>query len=163
MIKNYNKLVRDNIPNIIRENGEYARCRRKISDEEYERLLNDKLKEELKEVINAITKEEITEELADLLEVILSKAKNNNISFDEIERIRRIKKDKKGGFDKRVLLAYTYTDDDIKNLPRRCKTCAIKNTCTLDERLNEEYNPKSGELCIEYIPELYEQKTGKTR
>ena len=160
----HNKLVRDNIPDKIRNNGEYARTKRKLTDEEYKKEIDKKLYEELKEVMNAKTKEELTEELADLFEVIIAKAKIYDITIDDIEKVRIRKKEKLGCFDKKVFLRYTYTDEDIKRLSRKCETCDIKNTCTLPERLEEKNNGyENGFLCINYIPKLYKQKTGKTK
>lgn len=47
-----NKLVRDNIPNIIKENGEVP-ITRILTDEEYKKELEKKLDEELQEVLEA--------------------------------------------------------------------------------------------------------------
>ena len=46
----YNKLVRDNIPNIIKEKGEEP-ITRILSDEEYKKELEKKLNEEYQEVL----------------------------------------------------------------------------------------------------------------
>ena len=46
-MRSYNKLVRDNIPNIISENGEKP-ITRVLTDEEYIRELNIKIEEEVK-------------------------------------------------------------------------------------------------------------------
>ena len=61
MKKEFNKLVRDKIPEIIEENDEYS-LTRTLNDKEYEKALYDKLLEEANEVINANKKEE-TEEI----------------------------------------------------------------------------------------------------
>ena len=60
-----NKLVSDNIPNIIKENGEVP-ITRILTDEEYKKELEKKLDEELQEVLEATGKDRI-EELADIL------------------------------------------------------------------------------------------------
>lgn len=52
MEKVYNKLVRDNIPEIIMNDGEYPVIR-VLNDEEYKKELERKLLEEYKEVIEA--------------------------------------------------------------------------------------------------------------
>ena len=44
------------------------------------------------------------EELADLMEVIYSIAKVKNINLDDVEAIRIKKKEKRGGFDKKIYL-----------------------------------------------------------
>ena len=53
----YDKLVRDNIPNIISSNGEEP-ITRILNDEEYWEYLLKKDTEELEEVRNAVSKEE---------------------------------------------------------------------------------------------------------
>lgn len=63
--KNYHKLVRDRIPEIIEANGK-ACTYETLSDEDYLRMLDAKLDEELAEY----HKDQNMEELADLLEVI---------------------------------------------------------------------------------------------
>ncbi len=107
MEKSFNKLVRDKIPLKIEQNGEYS-ITKTLNDQEFEKAIDDKLKEEALEVALASNKEEVTEELADLLEVMLKKAEINNITFDEIEKLRKSKRDKIGGFDKKVFLVKTY-------------------------------------------------------
>ena len=95
--KVHNKLVRDKIPNIIKENGEYA-LTRILTDKEFDEALSEKLLEETTEILNATKKEDITEELADLLEVIYAKASANGIRFLDVELARQRKKALKGGF-----------------------------------------------------------------
>lgn len=98
MEKVFNKLVRDNIPNIIDNNGEVA-VTRVLDDEEYKKELYKKLLEEANEVINS-TEEETLEELADVLEILSSIASLNNKSIEDIIEIARMKREKRGGFQK---------------------------------------------------------------
>ena len=51
MKKEFNKLVRDKIPELIEEKGEYS-LTRTLNEKEYEKALYDKLLEEVSEVIN---------------------------------------------------------------------------------------------------------------
>ena len=102
----FNKLVRDNIPNIIDNNGEVA-VTRVLDDEEYKKELYKKLLEEANEVINS-TEEETLEELADVLEILSSIASLNNKSIEDIIEIARMKREKRGGFQKRLFLERTY-------------------------------------------------------
>ena len=102
----FNKLVRDRIPEIIERNGECA-LTRILSSQEFDKALNSKLLEEAGEVIDAKTKDEITEELADLLEVMMAKAKNNGIDFGDIESFRLKKSRVKGSFDEKIYLVST--------------------------------------------------------
>ena len=106
MEKVFNKLVRDNIPNIIDNNGEVA-VTRVLDDEEYRKELYKKLLEEANEVINS-TEEETLEELADVLEILSSIASLNNKSIEDIIEIARMKREKRGGFQKRLFLERTY-------------------------------------------------------
>ena len=106
MEKIFNKLVRDNIPNIIDNNGEVA-VTRVLADEQYKKELYKKLLEEANEVINS-TEEETLEELADVLEILSSIASLNNKSIEDIIEIARMKREKRGGFQKRLFLERTY-------------------------------------------------------
>lgn len=107
----FNKLVRDKIPEKIEKNGEYA-LTKTLDDKEFETALNEKLIEEANEVINAKTKEDITEELADLLEVMLAKLKLINSNIEEIEKIATRKRNKRGAFDKKIFLISTSKSQD---------------------------------------------------
>lgn len=110
----YNKLVRDKIPEKIEKNNETALIKI-LNDKEYEQALNDKFYEEIKEVINSKNKEGLIEELADLLELIYAKAKLNKITFEDIELVRMLKKEKRGGFDNKILLIKTVKRDNTKD------------------------------------------------
>ena len=95
----YDKLVRDRIPEIIEKNGK--KCVTSIlSEAEYLEKLDQKLNEELEEYQESKS----MEELADLLEVIRAVAAARGSSMEEVERIRREKAEKRGGFEKRILL-----------------------------------------------------------
>ena len=95
----HNKLVRDLIPEIIRDSGKNC-VTRILSDEEYLAALDGKLNEELAEY----QADKSMEELADLLEVMMAVAQARGHSFDEVERIRREKAEKRGGFRERIFL-----------------------------------------------------------
>ena len=99
----FNKLVRDKIPEIISKNGSNPTIK-VLNGEEYKIAIFEKLKEECAEVISAENKEHLTEELADLFEVIHSIIKNQDITFEEIEKVRLSKKEKRGGFDEKIFL-----------------------------------------------------------
>ena len=105
-----NKLVRDNIPDIIEKNNEIA-FTKVLSDDDYLIGLNKKLLEECNEVINAKNKEERLEELADLLEVMKAIAKLDNYSLDNINEVAKEKALKRGAFDKKIYLIKTRTRD----------------------------------------------------
>lgn len=162
MIKKYNKLVRDNITKIIRENGDYARTKRKLTDEEFIVAVKKKIVEEAMEVKNAQTKEEIIEELADLSEIMLTLANIYKITLEDVNTTRLKKNEEKGSFNKRVFLKYTYTDEDIENQKRGCETCALKNKCDAPDNIDN-LDSDRGRLCIDYIPDLKPQKVGKPK
>lgn len=95
----YDKLVRDKIPEIIEMSGK--QCEIEIlSDENYLEMIDKKLDEELAEYHN----DKNIEELADLLEVIYAATKARGYSIEELENIRAEKAEKRGGFDKKILL-----------------------------------------------------------
>ena len=106
MVQIFNKLVRDNIPNIIENNGEKA-ITRILSDKEYRVELYKKLLEESQEVINSQDTEDILEELADVLEVLKSIAELENRNLDDIIEIANQKRLKRGGFSKKIFLEKT--------------------------------------------------------
>lgn len=96
----YNKLVRDKIPeNIDKMEGRKSNYKI-LEDKEYIEELDKKLFEEAHEFIE----EHSVEELADLMEVVYTIMKINNISINDVENARKIKKDKKGGFNNRIYL-----------------------------------------------------------
>lgn len=98
----YNKLVRDKIPNIIKDKGETPII--KILDNvEYKKELEKKLYEEYQEVIEASGDERI-EELADMLEVIRALAKLEERTLDEVILIADNKNEKRGAFKERIFL-----------------------------------------------------------
>lgn len=95
----YNKLVRDNIPEIINNNGETAHISI-LSEDTYTAELKKKLLEEANEFIES---EELME-LADILEVAEALAKVKGSSFDEIMELKKIKAAKNGAFEKKLFL-----------------------------------------------------------
>lgn len=93
------KLVRDKIPDIIRAGGQ--ECDIEIlSDEEYIKALDAKLYEEFVEYHDSYS----VEELADILTVILAIIHARGYSMDRLKEIFVEKADKRGRFDKRILL-----------------------------------------------------------
>ena len=99
----FDKLIRDNIPNIIEQSNK--RCDVEVLDDDrYLQYLDKKLNEELAEYQESKS----VEELADLLEVIYAVAKQKGISAAELERIRLEKAEHRGAFDKKLLLKGVY-------------------------------------------------------
>jgi len=98
-VKIYNKLVRDKIPQIIKQSGKQAIIE-EVFGKEYLELLNAKLGEELQEYIES----ESVEELADLVEVIYAILEYKDVSLREFEVIRNRKVEERGAFKKKLLL-----------------------------------------------------------
>lgn len=97
--KIYNKLIRDNIPNIIKADGK--ECTVEITEgEELIKLLNEKLQEEVDEYFESND----IEELADIVEVIHGILHNRGVTAEELENIRLKKKEERGGFSKGIKL-----------------------------------------------------------
>ena len=95
----YHKLIRDKIPEIIEKSGKL--CRYEImSDEEYQKALDEKLTEELAEYRESGA----LEELADLLEVIYAVARARGYTVDELIKAREKKEAERGGFLKKLRL-----------------------------------------------------------
>ena len=108
MKKNYNKLVRDNIPDIIEQNGEKPVIEF-LNNNDYKKELLNKLKEECNEVISAENQEELLNELADVYEVLNALAHIQNKSMDDVVKIAEQKKLKRGGFEKKIYLKKVVT------------------------------------------------------
>lgn len=95
----YNKLVRDKIPQIIEKSGQTC-ITQVLTEDEYIRKLDEKLTEELAEYRES----KALEELADLLEVMEATVKARGYTWQELLQIRDQKREKRGGFEDRILL-----------------------------------------------------------
>lgn len=101
-MQEFNKLVRDKIPEIIERNNEI--CTTKIlNDDEYLKELNIKLQEEVKEYLESGE----VEELADIEEVLRAILDAKNTSYNEFENIRLNKVNKRGAFKNKIFLIST--------------------------------------------------------
>ena len=98
----YNKLVRDNIPNIIKTKGEEPIIK-VLDDETYKKELEKKLYEEYEEVLEA-SGEERVEELADILEIIKALARLQNKTLDDVIECANRKAEKRGAFEEKIFL-----------------------------------------------------------
>ncbi len=90
------KLVRDNIPNIIKKSGEICHYASIQNDELFEDLLRTKLVEEVNEFLATNS----VEELADILVVITELGKLAKV---DLTKIHDEKLKTKGGFDKKYV------------------------------------------------------------
>lgn len=71
-----------------------------LNDDAYLEMLDRKLGEELKEYQESHE----AEELADILEVIFALAQVHGVSKEQLEEIRKGKAEKRGSFEKKILL-----------------------------------------------------------
>lgn len=95
----YQKLVRDKIPELIAAQGEKPNVR--ILDQvEYTACLEQKLDEEVAEY----HRDKNLEELADILEVTFSLAENLGYSRQELLKACEKKREIRGGFAERIFL-----------------------------------------------------------
>lgn len=99
----YNKLVRDLIPEIIRQDGKNP-ITKILSNEECLNEVERKMHEELAEYVEAKNNVEKLEELADLLELLHTAANIHGISLEKLETLRAKKSEKHGGFAERIYL-----------------------------------------------------------
>ncbi|SFG59230.1 nucleoside triphosphate pyrophosphohydrolase [Oribacterium sp. WCC10] len=95
----YNKLVRDKIPEIIKEDNKECSVRI-LDNDEYLSMVDAKLDEELAEY----HKDKNLEELADILEVLYAVTKARGFSLEELEACRAEKAEKRGTFEKKIFL-----------------------------------------------------------
>jgi predicted house-cleaning noncanonical NTP pyrophosphatase (MazG superfamily) len=93
------KLVRDKIPNEIRDSGRHVEIQH-LSGEDLTIALGAKLQEEAQEAAEAIgSRDRLIKELADVTEVISALRKVNSISDDALAQVIRAKALQRGRFD----------------------------------------------------------------
>lgn len=139
----YNKLVRDKIPeNIDKMEGRKPNYKI-LEDEEYIEELDKKLFEEAHEFIE----EHSVEELVDLMEVVYTIMKINNISINDVENARKIKKDKKGGFNDRIYLIDVEQDEvDEREEKEMKKDWRMENNIKYLEKIADDINSGKAKL-----------------
>lgn len=98
-MREYNKLVRLGIPDIIEENGSKP-CYNVIEQAVLIKALKAKIVEEANEVNEASAKDELIEELADISEAIESLMKLIDLADHDLETVKKAKRIKRGGFIK---------------------------------------------------------------
>ena len=118
----FNKLVRDGIPNKIRNNGEEA-VTVQVQNDVLNQLLKRKLVEEALEVLDASGEEDLIAEAADILEVLEGILKQNGIGMEKVEKKKANKHAKVGGFEEGIYLKKT-----------RNSSTGAKGKITVDEK-----------------------------
>jgi len=122
-ITKYNKLIRDNIPEIIKADGE-IHITQILDDEEFKYYLDKKLQEEVNEYLKISKDLNIdssysekfseTDELIDIAEVLYTILEYRNIPIEKFEKYRLEKRNKKGYFKSRILLKDIITKEREK-------------------------------------------------
>ncbi len=105
----HNKLVRDKIPEIIRTSGNHCEIST-LNDAEYIEALRQKLVEEAKEAA-ASPPDELAQELADVIEVMDALMAATGIELEKVREIQKEKRSRRGGFDNRIKLLWTETNN----------------------------------------------------
>jgi predicted house-cleaning noncanonical NTP pyrophosphatase (MazG superfamily) len=101
----YPKLVRDRIPEIIKENeGIDIKMAVAADNSEYLKYLLKKIVEEATELQNAEAASDVEVELADIYEIIDSILELRGKTREDIDIIEAEKREKNGGFKKRILM-----------------------------------------------------------
>lgn len=100
----FNKLVRDNIPEIIKSRGETP-ITHIAEGNEYEQALRLKLQEEVAEFLDIPS----VEEAADILEVVQAICDLNGVELRDLEDIRQKKAEERGRFKQKIILERTET------------------------------------------------------
>lgn len=104
MKKIYNKLVRDKIPEIIKKDKAKSKIRI-LEPDEYIIELFKKLKEEVEECGKAKENiKELMKEIADIYEVLGAIIKSYKLDKMEIKKLKQERREKRGGFTKRIFL-----------------------------------------------------------
>lgn len=96
----YDKLVRDNIPEIIESRGQQATWHVAETDAEYEQKLREKLIEEAQEFLADGT----AKELIDVMAVVDAIIMHHGFDRAELARLQAKKAGERGGFEKRIIL-----------------------------------------------------------
>jgi len=102
IMKQYNKLVRDKIPEVIKATGKECEFEIAPKEERY-KLLEAKLNEE----VNEFLEDKNLEELADVMEVLFGLADNLGYSEKELLKARDKKREERGGFKEGIVLKST--------------------------------------------------------
>lgn len=106
----YNKLVRDNIPDIIQAKREHCEVRRITDVQEFQQELFKKIKEEATSLSMSRTKADFLEEYADLLTVLETVTELLDIKPEEIATIRSENLLRKGTYKHQLFLQWS---DDL--------------------------------------------------
>jgi len=102
----YRKLIRDRIPEIIRQSGKTAQIRT-LSEPEYRHAVGHKILEEAHELFAEWQQENpagVLKESADMIEILLAALQVHGLTLDDLMAMRQKRADERGGFWKRLFL-----------------------------------------------------------
>jgi len=97
--REHDKLVRDRIPEVVRENGETPVTHR-VDGEAYRDRLAEKLREEAEEYAESRG----VDELVDVLDVVDAILAARDVDDEELDELRETKATERGGFTEGVVL-----------------------------------------------------------
>ncbi len=106
----YHKLVRDKIPEIIRQKGGQP-VWHVAAEAEYW----PKLKEKLQEEVNEFMKGENIEEIADLLEVLEAICECKNFDQEQVQKIKTRKAAERGAFKNKIIISRVELSSDRRS------------------------------------------------
>ena len=109
----YDKLVRDKIPDYIEKRGERVEILR-LRGDALIAALKEKLIEEAFEVFDAKWPDELIGELADVQEVMQALCRALEVNASDVEKERAKKETRRGGFEKGLMLIKTSTPHSIR-------------------------------------------------
>jgi len=110
----YNKLVWDNVPEIIREKGKDCEVR-ELSEEEFDIELLKKVEEEASALPETTSRQELIDELADIVTVIeYIKARKNITELELADALER-HVHKRGRFEKKLFLVWSSDSSYVTN------------------------------------------------
>lgn len=112
----YNKLVRDNIKDIIEGKGETCDIRAIVSDREFEQELMKKIVEEASALSMCRSRDDFLQEVTDLMLVLDTLNRHLQFTDQEIKQAMEHNVQRKGGYEKRHFLHWsedkTYTSNE---------------------------------------------------
>jgi predicted house-cleaning noncanonical NTP pyrophosphatase (MazG superfamily) len=109
------KLGRDKGPELFEANNSVLKYHILKDNDEFLDAVTQKIVEELEEVFESDSRENLIEELADLEEVLASFKELIEVKQEEIDKVRKEKREKKGAFEKRIYCEYVEVEEGSKD------------------------------------------------
>jgi len=111
----YNKLVRDGIPELIRNSGADFSVRTAADTGEFQQELLKKIREEADALSRARDRETFLDEYADLMTVLDALATELGFSESDIRVALEENVSRKGGFSERLFLEWSADEEYVSN------------------------------------------------